>query len=245
MLKGSIHACVGEAGLGDVDFVCTEVVRSNMLETWSFDLLSMEQWAALRLSEKLHAYREEAAAQATSRNDKRLRAAALALAVERGLIESAGDVDVKTGLDEKMALLRAVAQGYPDDVGLLLHAKCDIDARDVRGYTALACSVVYGNEEMARVLMKGGAQIDVINKRGESILYLCCRHGRSRLMCEILSKFCSDGCESEAVRQLLSVNLGWSLIAAAMARREAQVVMVCQILQMRLLLSLAVVLLCL
>ena len=167
----------------------------------NFDALSMSQWAAARLARRYNAYR--AATNAQPPDLLRLRAAARSLATERGLVSRPLDavgrvvledglarmhttdlrgLDATSGPDATTALIRAVAHANLEDVRLLLDAGCSIDARDGKGYTALASCMVYGYESIASELIARGASLEVTTDRGESIVLIASRFGRVDLL---------------------------------------------------------------
>jgi len=185
--------------------------ETQSINKGNFDLMSMEQWAALRVNEKWHVYQEAARlwqeAGATKANDThtRLRLAALDLAVERGLVSVDRDavamerlqssavlepmqssavqhLDAISGSDNNTALIRAVASTHISDVRLLLDAGCSIDASDAKGCTPLAYSMIFGLKDIAQELLKRGASVRAETTRGESLLFLASRFGHVKLV---------------------------------------------------------------
>ena len=174
--------------------------ETQSINKGNFDLMSMEQWAALRVNEKWHVYQEAARlwqeAGASKADDTLLRQAALDLAVERGLVSVHRDavamermqnsgvrhLDAISGSDNNTALIRAVARTHISDVRLLLDAGCSMDAGDAKGCTPLAYSMIFGLKDIAQELLKRGASVRALTERGESLLFLASRFGHVKLV---------------------------------------------------------------
>ncbi len=65
----------------------------------------------------------------------------------------------------------------------------DVDATDDYGETALIASCRHGHEEVAAVLIDGGAQVNKANKYKETPLHFASRNGRSSCVSLIIGEW--------------------------------------------------------
>ncbi len=85
--------------------------QDQRVNTANFNLMSMEQWAALRVTEMWHAYQAEVAREHV--DEERLRKTTVGLAEARGLVSmDKGGLDAISGSDASTALIRAVANTH-------------------------------------------------------------------------------------------------------------------------------------
>ena len=144
----------------------------------SYDLMSMELWAAAVVSKKWHAYQEEATRNEVDQGG--LREAAVGLAEARGLVSMGkGGLDATSGADKRTPLMSAVVNGNVLDLQLLLDASCSIDVADSKGRTPLACAMIFGRHDMAQHLLLRGASPKATTLRGETSVYLASRFGHT------------------------------------------------------------------
>ncbi len=142
----------------------------------SYDIMSMEMWAAVVVSKKWHAYQQEATRNEVDKVG--LREAAVGLAEARGLVSMGkGGLDATSGADKSTPLMSAVVNGNVLDLQLLLDASCSIDVADSKGRTPLACAMIFGRHDMAQHLLLRGASPKATTLRGETTVYLASRFG--------------------------------------------------------------------
>ena len=162
--------------------------ETRQVSTGNFGVLSMAQWKAVDTSKRRNTYQAFLALVASRAevDKERLRLAAEGLAVDRGLISESreqGSLDQTSGPDANTALIRAVASGRLEDVLVLLDAGCDIEAADAKGYTPLACCMVYGYEDIAaQLLLRAACLTSRTTLRQESLAFIACRFGRLVLL---------------------------------------------------------------
>jgi len=180
-----------------------DAFRRNMLVSPNtYDVLSMELWAALVVTQKWHAYQEEA-----TRNevDKvRLREAAVGLAEVRGLVSMVkGGLDATSGSDKSTPLMSAVVNGNVLDLELLLDASCSIDVADSKGRTPLACAMILGRHDMAQHLLLRGASLKATTLRGETSVFLACRFGHTAPLEKVRSHLERHAADQQSFKSLI------------------------------------------
>jgi ankyrin repeat protein len=91
------------------------------------------------------------------------------LAMVTALIEAGADVNSPDADYGHTALFWASARGNKDLVKLLLtQPGIKLDAINIDGDTALLAAVGHGEAEIVEMLLKAGANVSIINKRGET-----------------------------------------------------------------------------
>ena len=168
----------------------------------TYDIMSMELWAALLVSKEWHAYQAEA-----TRNEVdtgRLREAAVGLAEARGLVSMGkGGLDATSGADKRTPLMSAVVNGNLLDVQLLLDASCSIDVADSKGRTPLACAMIFGRHDMAQHLLLRGASPKATTLRGETPVYLASRFGHTAPLETVRSHLERHAPDQQAFKSLI------------------------------------------
>ena len=81
-------------------------------------------------------------------------------------------------------LLRAARKGRVDEIGKLLDAGADIEARGgffSLGQTPLASAVYYGHKGAAECLIRRGANVEARDEAGDTVLWTAVAHGRTEI----------------------------------------------------------------
>ena len=92
----------------------------------------------------------------------------------RLILESGADVNLGS------ALFRAAYCNHVDVVRLLLEFRAEVDRReDAYGKTPLMAASEEGHEEVCRVLLDAGADVDASEEKGRCALYYACAHGHT------------------------------------------------------------------
>jgi ankyrin repeat protein len=108
----------------------------------------------------------------------------LLLASQRGGITLAGILDHEM----RTALHAAASGGYPETVQALLDggALPVIDARDDKGYTPLRLAVRKRDLHVVLCLVKWGADVNMVNKKGRTVLHLAMYDGDAEIIKALL-----------------------------------------------------------
>jgi len=168
----------------------------------TYDIMSMELWAAAVVSKKWHAYQEEATRNEVDKVG--LREAAVGLAEARGLVSMGkGGLDATSGADKRTPLMSAVVNGNVLDLQLLLDASCSIDVADSKGRSPLACAMIFGRHDMAQHLLFRGASPKAITLRGETTVYLASRFGHFALLETVRSHLERHAADQQAFKSLI------------------------------------------
>jgi hypothetical protein len=168
----------------------------------NFNLMSMEQWAALRVTEMWHAYQAEVAREHV--DEERLRKTTVGLAEARGLVSMGkGGLDATSGADKRTPLMSAVVNGNVLDLQLLLDASCSIDVADSKGRTPLACAMIFGRHDMAQHLLLRGASPKATTLRGETTVYLASRFGHAAPLEKVRSHLERLASDQQAFKSLI------------------------------------------
>ena len=72
--------------------------------------------------------------------------------------------------DEHTPLMNAVQRGSLECVHMLINNKAKVHAKDKFGCTALQYAIMNGNEAIAELLLRSGAETDGVDKDGNSLL---------------------------------------------------------------------------
>ncbi|XP_076456786.1 uncharacterized protein LOC143291073 [Babylonia areolata] len=67
--------------------------------------------------------------------------------------------------------IHVASQGKPDVVRLLIEAKCDVNAKDSRGMTALHHAAMKGEQEILQMLIEAGCELNTQDKNGWTALH--------------------------------------------------------------------------
>ena len=111
------------------------------------------------------------------------------LAVMSALVQNGADVN-KSGYASKETLLHmAVRLKNPDALAFLINngAKSNIDAKGVKGRTALMEAILSGNKEVIAELVKGGADWSAKDANGETALEYLLKTKNLKLAAEIIN----------------------------------------------------------
>jgi ankyrin repeat protein len=93
-----------------------------------------------------------------------------------------------------LALIHAFARrGRTSIVKLLLEKGTDVDALDSDGMTVLICAVIFGHEEMVRLLLENGADIEISSKGNTALIAAAMQNGE-----HIVRQLLDHGAEIEA-----------------------------------------------
>jgi hypothetical protein len=168
----------------------------------TYDIMSMELWAAVVVSKKWHAYQQQATRNEVDKVG--LRVAAVRLAEERGLLSMGkGGLDATSGADKRTPLMSAVVNGNVLDVELLLDASCSIDVADSKGRSPLACAMIFGRHDMAQLLLLRGASPKATTLRGETTVYLASRFGHTASLKTVRSHLERHAPDQQAFKSLI------------------------------------------
>lgn len=97
------------------------------------------------------------------------------LAAER-LIVSHANLSLRDKEGRSALIHAAFEAGNPDRFAILkrlIELKVDLNAQDMRGWSALMAAAYMGNTEAVRSLLNAGAGIDLITKKGKTAYKLC------------------------------------------------------------------------
>ncbi len=103
--------------------------------------------------------------------------------LQRVCVLAAGSADhmkgfsMSAGSAKGVAALEASGEAYLDILTLLLQAGADVNARDIRGATALHYAAVAGNLPMTQLLLRAGAKPHLLTDDGSSALLLALESG--------------------------------------------------------------------
>jgi ankyrin repeat protein len=86
----------------------------------------------------------------------------------------------KTNVDKKTPLMVAASEGKLNSVKVLLDLKVDIEKKDNKGDTALHMALRQNHDEVALLLVKQGARVDIIDRFGYNALGIA-QHKKSAL----------------------------------------------------------------
>ncbi len=168
----------------------------------TYDVMSMELWAALVVSKKWHAYQQEATRNQVDK--ERLRKVAVGLAEARGLVSMGkGGLDATSGADKRTPLMSAVMNGNVLDLQLLLDASCSIDVADSKGRTPLACAMIFGRHDMVQHLLLRGASPKATTLRGETTVFLASRFGHTAPLEKVRSHLEDHAPDQQAFKSLI------------------------------------------
>ena len=106
------------------------------------------------------------------------------------LASQRGGTKLVRAVDNEMrtALHAAASSGYPGMVQVLLNggALPVIDVRDAEGYTPLRLAVKKQYLDVVLCLVKGGADVNMVNKRGRTVLHLAMYDGNVEIIRALL-----------------------------------------------------------
>jgi ankyrin repeat protein len=88
-------------------------------------------------------------------------------------------------------LLAAAHKGDAEEVGSLLRAGADVDAKDQEGMTPLSCTAMYGHKDIVESLLRAGAEVDARDKEGKTPLDWARMRGLTDVV-ELLQKWDRD-----------------------------------------------------
>jgi len=98
------------------------------------------------------------------------------------LLENNAADDETTGLNPRLPLHLAAEGGNEVAVQLLLGRGANIEARDIRGWTALQRASFRGHKAIVQLLLKEGAEIEARNKIGSTALTLASQYGHKEVV---------------------------------------------------------------
>jgi uncharacterized protein len=88
------------------------------------------------------------------------------------LISRGADANYADGLGHTPLMSACSKRGNSTIVGILLHAKARVNAKDMDGYSPLMIAAFRGDARMVGILIQAGADVNAKNKKGESVLSL-------------------------------------------------------------------------
>ena len=91
--------------------------------------------------------------------------------------EQASRRNRSTDSDDLQKLFSAVSKGKLEEIKILLDKGIDINAKDLRGYTALHIATNEGSLEVVKFLIEMGANVDVKNIKGCTALHIAANNG--------------------------------------------------------------------
>lgn len=103
----------------------------------------------------------------------------------RALVEAGVDINVRWGLYNQAALIRAVQSGSEECVRYLLEQGALVDKTDCENSTPLMYAASLGNVAILNLLLEAGADINAMNIKGETAEYSASRAKQKQNM-EIL-----------------------------------------------------------
>jgi ankyrin repeat protein len=86
------------------------------------------------------------------------------------LLNAGANIEAKTRIEEKTALLLAADEGHADVVQVLLNRKADVNTRNRNGQTPLMLAAAGGHLEVVRALLAHGADVTVQDRFANTAL---------------------------------------------------------------------------
>jgi len=141
------------------------------------------------------------------------------------------DCDINAqSIEGKTGLIYACENGNLEIIKLLLSSKkCDINFQNIKGSTCLHYAakfsdmieieegkwqLIYDNVEMVDLLIKHGANVNIVNKHGQTCLYKACKN-RNNL---IAKRLINEGCNVDMQATGKECYIGWTSLMIALCQ---------------------------